>query len=1841
MVRHHVWVRLVAAFVAIVCGGFASAQVTGVWSWGANDEGQLGDGSLTDRPTAVHVAGLTGVVSVSAGWYHSLALKDDGTVWAWGWNLFGQLGDGTTTDRLTPVQVQGLSNVVEISAGAYHSLARLANGQVWAWGRNENGRLDDGTTTDRLAPVRVSGLSSVVQISAGMDHSLARLEGGSVRAWGGNGTGQLGDGTTTERWTPVAVTGLTNARHVAAGANHSAAALTDGTVWGWGWNARGQLGDGTWIDKHTPVQAVGVTNAVAVAASSHTLALRSNGTVWGWGWNVRGQLGDGNTDMMVLLPAQTQISNVKEIAVGILHSIAAKHDGTVWAWGGNDYGALGDGTEHDRLTPVQTVGLSAVTAIAANGFHNLVVGVGIPSGSGPTLNPIGDRDVDEETLLAFTVSGSDPGGGALTFSLDAASLAAGMTLDATTGAFAWTPSEAQDGVHSVTITVANAANETASETFSITVREVNRPPVLDTLLNQSLLWLATFSFTVTASDPDTVNPGAVPNTLTYSLDQNSLSKGMSIDATTGKLLWVPNPMQEGVHQVTVTVTDDGTPSLSASATFGINHMRRAGAVYAWGQGWDGSLGLGRRGGSPLPERVLVPPTAVQVSGHQGNGSTNHTLSLHVDGTVWAWGRNQRGQLGDGTTEDRSTPVQVAGLTDIVQVAAGANFSAALRADGTVWTWGANENGELGRGYISGALRLSPEMVSGISGVVAIAATSAGVLALREDGTVWAWGHNHNFALGLPFLATGSWFDENRYSVPTITRFPSGVRSLSAGPSSSIVLQTDGTVWSVGRPVWHANGTNVYDSTLGLPVQVPDVANAVRINDGGSVRSIVLENGTLLLMGDNGDGQLGDGTTTKRWYPGPVSGFSDRVLQSTSGSFHTLAVRDDGTLWSWGSNYDGQLGLGSDRGEYLTPHQVPGLQKVFWIDAPDRNSFAILEVNDPPVLDPVGDKEINELAPFTFTVTATDPNLDAINFSLDAQSAGKGMSLNPTTGVFTWTPSEQQDGVHTVTVTVKDTGFPQMSDSATFTITVREVNVRPNIAPIADKTVDEHTLLTFVATATDPDFVNPGAAPNTLTFSLDQESLAKGMVIAPATGVFTWTPNESQDGQHSVTVTVTDDGTPQLSHSVTFAITVIEVNEAPVLDPIGDRSVDELAALSFAVAASDPDTVNPGAMPNTLTFSLDATSIAKGMSLDSQTGAFSWTPTEAQDGAHSVTITVSDGALTDSETFTILVNEVNLAPTIDPISSQFATQGALLTFTATASDADTVNPSAMPNVLTFTLDADSLSKGMAIAPLTGVFQWTPTAFHGGIHMVTITVTDDGSPELSDSVTFTIYSDRVRNVWGWGFNDGGQVGDGTTLNRIPPTTILEVAEIVQVSAGMNHSLALRSDGRVWAWGGNNHGAVGDGTTIQRHAPVWVAPMTDVVSVAAGAEFSLALRSDGSVWGWGRNNHGQLGDLTTTDRWSPIQIPEASAIVAIAAGGGHSLALAGDGKVWSWGRNEFGQLGNGLTNDRPLPFPIVGLDQIVAISAGESHSMALRADGTVWVWGRNNTGQLGDGTTTNRLTPVLVHHLSQVTAIAAGWGHSVASRADGTAWAWGANGLGQIGDGTTVDRWTPVQTAGLGGVAAVSAGAGYSLALHGDGTMSGWGWNASGQLGDGTTATRTTPVQVVGVGQVTSMSAGGGHGLATTGLLPMVRGTVVLQDLSGSPAGLSVTVEVRALGSGAVLDSRQLVLDADGNFAMPTLLQGDYQIAVRGSNWLRHAVGPVHISDTGVSGLSFNLINGDVTGDNTINIQDFLALRLAFGSMSGTQNWNPNADLNKDGVVNIADLLILRKNFGRSGD
>lgn len=361
-------------------------------------------------------------------------------------------------------------------------------------------------------------------------------------------------------------------------------------------------------------------------------------------------------------------------------------------------------------------------------------------------------------------------------------------------------------------------------------------------------------------------------------------------------------------------------SISAgdSHSFGI---KQDGTLWGWGWGGNGELGNGAN---------IATNAAIAISsGTQWQSVSTgdkHTIAIKQDGTLWTWGSNEYGQLGDSTVIDKNTPVQV-GNSHWLQVSAGYAHNIAIRQDGTLWAWGWNADAQLGDGSLA-IYKTTPVQISADTNWKSISAGTAFNLAIRQDGTLWAWGRNSEGQLGDGTL--------NYKNVPVQIGIATDWKIIAAGGAHSMAIREDSTLWCWG---WNDNG-QLGDGTMivkTIPVKIGTDTNWRSISAGGAHSIATKQDGTLWVWGDNTDGQLGDGTQpVPKIVPAQLDIATD--WQSVSaGSYYSLALKQNGNLWVWGANNTGQLGDGTivtNNVAIYVPNCWPSeIKKVFEIEQP--------------------------------------------------------------------------------------------------------------------------------------------------------------------------------------------------------------------------------------------------------------------------------------------------------------------------------------------------------------------------------------------------------------------------------------------------------------------------------------------------------------------------------------------------------------------------------------------------------------------------------------------------------------------------------------------------------------------------------------------------------------------------------------------------------------------------------------------------------------------------------------------------------------------------------------------
>ena len=866
----------------------------------------------------------------------------------------------------------------------------------------------------------------------------------------------------------------------------------------------------------------------------------------------------------------------------------------------------------------------------------------------PVLNAIGDKGTSKLVELTFTATASDTDVvdnvvNTLTFSFDGTfPLGAAITDD---GNFTWTPTESQDGDHTITVQVTDGSL-TDSETLTVTVRDVNVAPVLNTIDDQTVNEFVELTFTATASDDDS---------LTFSFD-GTFPSGAAI-TDDGNFTWTPTESQDGDHTITVQVTD-GSLTDSETLTVTVNEVNVAPVLNA----------IGDKGTSELVELTFT----ATASDTDVVDNVVNTLTFSFDGTfplgaaitddgnfTWTPTELQDGdhtitvQVTDGsltdsetltvTVKDTTAPVTTLPADAFINVAPVLN---AIGDKGTselvelTFTATASDTVTDMSGMFGDAIAFNGDLSSwDVSKVTDM--SDMFIFAYDFNGNLSSWdvssvtNMNEMFAVATSFNGDLSSWDVSKVTDMSdmfifATSFNGNLSSWDVSSVTNMNEMFDGATafngdlssWDVSS-VTDMNNMFYYATSFNQSLNDWDVSSVTEMDGMFFYTPSFTQNlGKWYVT-------LDPDTIADTGIPGVVGTISaqNQPLKNHSPTYVIVDGLDKNHFEIAPGNQLNMTSGVSGKAEYSVNVTASGLN-VF----EDGNNWRVLvvkvsgDINAPPVLNTIDDQTVNEFVELTFTATASDD--DSLTFSFDG-TFPSGAAITDD-GNFTWTPTESQDGDHTITVQVTD---GSLTDSETLTVTVNEVNVAPVLNAIGDKGTSELVELTFTATASDTDVVDN--VVNTLTFSFDG-TFPLGAAITDD-GNFTWTPTELQDGDHTITVQVTDGS---LTDSETLTVTVRDVNVAPVLNTIDDQTVNEFVELTFTATASDDDS---------LTFSFDGT-FPSGAAITDD-GNFTWTPTESQDGDHTITVQVTDGSLTDSETLTVTVNEVNVAPVLNAIGDK--------------------------------------------------------------------------------------------------------------------------------------------------------------------------------------------------------------------------------------------------------------------------------------------------------------------------------------------------------------------------------------------------------------------------------------------------------------------------------------------------------------------------------------------------------------------------------------------------------------
>ncbi|MCX6854862.1 MAG: MBG domain-containing protein [Verrucomicrobia bacterium] len=1546
------------AFVANYYGGTGNDLLL-VWKnnrpmgWGRNYSGELGNNTTTGSTlplvvmTTDMLSGKT-VVAVAAGYQHSMALCSDGTVAAWGYNGSGQLGNNSTLDSTVPVAVTAAGvlsskTVVAVSAGSDHSVALCSDGTLAAWGSNDLGQLGINSRAVSIVPVAVTrnGVlfgKTVVAVSAGSAHSLALCSDGTLAAWGYNGAGQLGNNSTTSSSAPVAVArnGVLSGKTVvavSAGGNHSMALCSDGTVAAWGYSGSGQLGNNSTLKSTVPVAltVTGVLSGKTVvgvsAGKDHSVALCSEGTVAVWGDNYYGQLGNNstrNSSVPVVVTATGVLSGRTVVAVsaGATHTMALLSDGTVAAWGYNGLGQLGNNSMANSTVPV-AVNTSAL--LPGERFTTSITGPSAYHTLALVATPPMVPTVTTPTSTSVTVSTASLGG-YITSEGGAAITESGIVFAET--AKNSNPSIGGTGVTKVTAAgtmgvfttpVTGLSGGTSYSFKAYATNSVGKTGYTNVGTFETMLGNLAASFTSSTDVPVTL-----PSVTIVSGSRAALTLDYA-PVTGTELTVVNNTGITFINGVFSNLTQGQTVTLRYGGVnyyFVVNYYGGTGndlvliwknnRLLAWGSNQSGQLGRSSLQGSTVPVAVtatglLFGKTVLSVS-----AGSSHSLALCSDGTLAAWGARYSGQLGDNSTASYSSvPVAVtatgtlAGKT-VVSISAGAYHSLALCSDGTVVAWGSNSYGNLGNGSSDASSVPAAVVTNGVLAgkiVVAVSAGNQHSLALCSDGTVAAWGANYFGQLGNNGT-TGS-------SVPvavTATGLLSRkiVVSITAGSYHCMALCSDGTLaaWGFNGSGELGNASMTYSS---VPVavtrnEVLSGKTVVAVSAGQSHSMALFSDGTMASWGFNSYGQLGNNSTTDSSVPVAVAATgvlsSKTVVTVSVGNEHSAALCSDGTVATWGNNRYGQLGNNSTTLS-IVPESVSmsGLisgehfTKTF-TGSTANHTLALVAA--PPTPQTVS--------------TPTSASITSSTASLGGHVTSEGDATITERGV-----------VYAATATnnnpsIGGTGVTRVTASGTTSIFMASVTGLSGGTGYSFKA--------YATSALGTSYTNVwtfgtalGNLPASYTSEIDVPMILPSVTIVSRS-----------------TATLTLGYAPEVGTELTV---VNNTGLGFISGEFSNLKQGQTVTLSYGGLDYNFVVNYYGGTGNDLVLVWKANRLlAWGRNGYSQLGNNSTTDSI-------VPVAVRAAGLLAGKT--LVTVSAGGDHSLALCSDGMVVAWGYNSFGQLGNNSYTNSP--IPVAVTTT----GVLKGKTVVAVSAGYRHS----------------------------MALCSDGTVAEWG-SYNQGsGHIPssyDKSVPSAVPVTGVLSGKTVVAISDGGNHSMVLCSDGTVAAWGSNLSGQLGNNSTTSSTIPVAVTTTgvlsnKNVVAVSAGENHSMALCSDGTMAAWGINYFGQLGSPSSFISPVPLAVTRngvllSKTVMAISAGALHNLALCSDGTVAAWGSHNTTDSAGLVT----LMTTGVLVGKIaVAISAGGGHSLVQCSDGTVAAWGRNWNGELGNNSTTSSNIPV----------------------------------------------------------------------------------------------------------------------------------------------------------------------------------------------------------------------------------------------------------------------------------
>ena len=1526
--------------------------------------------------------GAITVPVVGQGYGNTITLKEDGTVWATGKNDYGQLGVGDTTNRNTSVQVKidentYLKNVIKIDVTDDSTIALTKTGEVYAWGKNENGELGVGDKTYRSYATRVKEidgngyLENIIDIASGEANGYAIDKNGNVYGWGYGGYNQIDD-TATSKVYPTKMSDCTDAISVSAGDCFMMFMQSNANVVARGYNNYGQSGDGNTTSAPSGTRKVGNDINKICAGNDSTLIIKEDGTVWTAGRNRYGELGVGDTSnrttyTKLTLEDGTEIKAKYGELNSSITTILGK-DGKVYTTGYNGYGQLSNGTTTNSLKLK------------------------------PMLNEDGTEVTDAILIKTGEMSDADRNTGI-------------VRKDGTV----WVSGDNTYGQ------IGNSGNTSATYLSKMGDGFLNYPEKVITVGVDKSQKINPLLFNIQDDMNVYTDSTTKVGTLNYEIEDSNVAELTTLGMITGK--------QQGITKIKVTdtstkrttsiwvkVVNDSNIQVSLGYKFSVA-LKQDGTVWSWGQNNDGELGLGNTTEYDEPQQI----TEITEKITDVKTGYYHSIALTEKGEVYTWGYNGYGQLGNGTSENSTTPVKVTGLKNVAKIDAYKYMTIVSTQNGEVYVWG-REYGKtpvklnFSRKIIdvAGNIVLAEnrkaynltETASYGKDLIKISAGESHYLGLTSDGEVYAWGGN-----GYGQLGDGT--NTSTYTEPTKVVTPDGkskiskIVDISAGNMYSIITDKDGKVYTFGNYGDYRTANTVHSNK---PVEIQDLykTELVAASEGGHT-AIVDWDGNVYTVGLNDYGQLGLKDITTR---GKFEKIGELEISCEPARI-TLNV---------GESKDISLALSSSFNLKNNKQASGEVNKTI-----ENETIASLAGNT-VTGNAIGKTMLN--ATYEGIIGTLNTQIQKFNKNVEVEvlpkdgkvtpkvEAGDGFTVELKADGTVWSHGQNQYGQLGVGDTssynepqkvkiIKNTIKNEDGSKTEIEDTIKDISVgnyhvlalsetgkvyawgygeKGQLGTGSGYSNEEPVVVKDIYRKQLQDIVKVEAGEN-VSFAIT----SKGKVYAWGNGYSSRAqlldlPENAVDitskyvltGDGKVYNISTKEQLPIVGKIVDLDEgtnhTVMLTNDGKAY-AIGDNTYGQLSNGNNVPSETTPVAVRKNSEniftgikeikagdKTTVIVTTDGKLYACGMNDNNELGIENKEILDVNTPQENKNIE----NVISANIGTNHVIAIKEDGEVDAFG--YGKNGEL----GSRNDKNSIIPVMVgkdiirTNTNNVTL---KVNQGTTIEGYVDYFN----IFNNDIKNINYTSKDTSVATLED-IQENDVNDEAQNeskkfkIRLTGKKTGTTIVTANQENtdnigviqvEVVPETENEITISPNVITNGSHTISLRTDGKVFTWGDNTYGQLGNGTVKTSDEPVEVTfpEGTIITQIAAGENHNVALDSNGNVWTWGRNNNYQIGN-TRANQYTPYKVSNLPKVIKISAGNNNTMVITENNELYAWGLNAYGDLGLGTYTNKVLPKKVKGIHDIIDISGGKSHYIALNRAGEVFVTGSNLYGQLGIG-------------------------------------------------------------------------------------------------------------------------------------------------------------------------------------------------------------------------------------------------------------------------------------------